>query len=685
MFRTLSNGGKVNAKRLSGNENSHSKYNQATVNKSHAKSEHSVSRSTDKITAVKADDTDYVDFSTSLNDRFTVSLVKNEDEGSAKLRETENMIQRLMRTTTGSPSKESTGDQGTEYSDYYSEDDVLQDIVANKIPVRVAETNPNDRFIRQALNSTSYRSGNRIDNAIRPYYRATLNKDFRNADYPINSFNGFQQYAATERRATLNRNNRLLGADDSSLRYESSRIPHDDRNENLAYSFSAEGVPEAQRLLENYNVLEPRNNFDVPDSTLIGEDIQRAAVVPQNNEQFDFLGHYDKPLDVADPRTVFQGVNAVPQVPQVSHKLSTLDLQNSNVCQQCGTSLQHLNNIDQNVYSQSQLGTIPTLNDCNLQSLPVKDINLPTMNMPNAIDQPLGKVLESLGINVHVDSSNSNIENSVNPTYQNNVPDNINATPLSHFESHDQPVDYASTNPSCDKESPIDDAQQTLNGKDGNIKIRGNQGKRQLSKSGSQSSNLFSLPEGENKANISNTVNDTKEIAGQLLGTIMEELKDLKLNGSKNDKNEGLPCRLSGSWSTAQAGVKLDMKVVNRSIIVTLSNISSPLFHESLRNGTWNVSGYAPFKLGSPFTLTATDNTTNSIAVFVGACRVCQGIETIAGIWSVARSPKDCGDFQVATSVFNDIFRKSKLSSLKGTHNATVTKKAATEHKKKRS
>ncbi|XP_076659437.1 uncharacterized protein LOC143362842 isoform X2 [Halictus rubicundus] len=689
--RTLSNGGKVNAKRLSGNENSNSKHNQATVNKSRAKSEHSGARSTNKITAVKTDDTDYVDFSTSLNDRSTVSLVKNEDEGSAKLRETENMIQRLMKTTTGNPSKETTGDQGAEYSDYYSEDDVLQDIEANKIPVRVAETtNPNDRFIRQILNTTSYRSGNRIDNAIRPYYRATLNKDFRNVDYPMNSFNGFQQYPAIERRATLNRNNRLLGADDSLLYYEPSRIPHDGQNENLAYAFSTE---EAPRVVENFNVLEPRNTFDVPDATLINEENQRAVIVPLNNEQFDFLGPSDKPLDVANPRTDFHSADAVPEVPQMSRKLPALDLQNLNNCQQYGMSLQHLNNIDQNVYSQSQLGTIPNVNgnighsqmnsnDYNVQSLPVQDNNnnnnLPSVNMPIAMDQPLGKVLESLGINVHVDSSNSNVENSVNPTYQNNVPDNMNVTPSSHFEPHDQSVDHAFTNPNCDKESPLDDTRQASNGKDGNIKIRGNQRRRQLSKNESQSSNLFSLLEGERNTNISSTVHDTKEIASQLLGTIMEELEELKLNGSKNNKNEG-------SWSTAQAGVKLDMKVVNRSIIVTLSNIGSPRFHESLRNGTWNVSGYAPFKSGLPFTLTATDNTTNSIAVFVGACRVCQGVETIAGVWSVARSPKDCGEFQVATSVFNDIFRKSKLSDLKRTHNATVSKNATAEHKKKRS
>lgn len=80
---------------------------------------------------------------------------------------------------------------------------------------------------------------------------------------------------------------------------------------------------------------------------------------------------------------------------------------------------------------------------------------------------------------------------------------------------------------------------------------------------------------------------------------------------------------MSGSWSTAQAGVKLDMKVVNHSIIVTLSALATPRYHETLLNGTWNVSGHAPFNRGSPFTLIATDNTTNSMAVFVGTPFLC--------------------------------------------------------------
>lgn len=42
---------------------------------------------------------------------------------------------------------------------------------------------------------------------------------------------------------------------------------------------------------------------------------------------------------------------------------------------------------------------------------------------------------------------------------------------------------------------------------------------------------------------------------------------------------------------------------------------------------------------------------------------MCQGIDTIVGVWSIAHNPRDCEDFQIATNIYNDIFRRTKLSS----------------------
>lgn len=80
----------------------------------------------------------------------------------------------------------------------------------------------------------------------------------------------------------------------------------------------------------------------------------------------------------------------------------------------------------------------------------------------------------------------------------------------------------------------------------------------------------------------------------------------------------GLPCKLTGSWVTNKAGVRLDMKVLNKSIIVTLANLIPQPLHEGLLNTTWNVTGHAPFRHGAPFSLLAYDNHTKTLAIFVG-------------------------------------------------------------------
>ncbi|KYQ58158.1 hypothetical protein ALC60_02890 [Trachymyrmex zeteki] len=166
------------------------------------------------------------------------------------------------------------------------------------------------------------------------------------------------------------------------------------------------------------------------------------------------------------------------------------------------------------------------------------------------------------------------------------------------------------------------------------------------------------------RANISTTLNETKEVANQILEKIVDELEEIKSNrATENEQIEGLPCKISGSWITIQGGVRIDMKVINRTINVTLAKLSPPPAHQGLLDLAWNLTGYAPFTKGGPFSLLAVDNRAKSLAVFAGACRVCQGIDTIVGVWSIARSPQDCREFQIATNIYNDIFCRSKLSS----------------------
>ncbi|XP_076762437.1 uncharacterized protein LOC143430244 isoform X2 [Xylocopa sonorina] len=673
------------------------------------------SGSRNKVHAVNVDDSEYVDFSSPASTESTTFLdVSRKIKSSARLHESESMINRLMRTTTKDPSRKSPGDQGVEYPDYYSDDEVLQDIVANKIPTQlVGSKASNDRFARQALNVTSFRDDDQIDTNVQPYYPDydSRRKELRYKGDSVNTLNDFQSYPSVERMSTLNRNSRLFGADDPSLGYPIGYEPWEYRNENLdaSYPVDTPGVLEQPQPPVGNAVPDVQDNLDVSDAKKFDGEIQQ----PRDPDQFSYSNPYEIPqerlqsLSSSEPRNSNVNEPVEPQIPQYK---------NLNSYQQPETNIQglQLTNFDRDIASQPQIENvrIPSVNEVDaeirtqssysplslysnqeqqeevLKNSPIQTkYSNPILNHPNAMDQPLGKILESLGINVNGDSNQ-------NPSLN----ENINQM-LPYSNTFDRPtMEQHILSPSYLRKKPTEDSSSFYEGNNARgseyqtskfkNNVRDGYFRRQSTQNGGYYDNnmLTHLEDEKNPAhhmNISIAVHDTKEVANQILDTIMEELDELKTDRSKNNKREGLPCRLSGSWSTAQAGVKLDMRVVNRTIIVTVSELTTQRLHESLLNATWNVSGHVPFKRGSPFTLTATDNNTNSVAVFVGSCRVCQGIDTIAGVWSIARQPKDCRDFQVATSVFNDIFRKTKLSSLK--EGANATENATGKHKKRKS
>ncbi|OAD62662.1 hypothetical protein WN48_07014 [Eufriesea mexicana] len=681
-------------------------------------------RSSSNITAVKVDDDDYVDFSSPMYTEPTVHLSQSKRlEKPAKLHGSEKMIEQLMRTTTKDPSKKSPGDQGVEYSDYYSDDEVLQDIAANKIPIQLAESkNPNDRFTRQALNFTSYRDNDLINRNLQHYYsnHDTRRKGLRYRGNTVNSLHNFQNYPTIERLPTLNRNSRHFRADYPSFNYATNYEPLEYRNENFdsSYPTSMAAVPEP---LEGNSLPEQQNDLDASDPSKLDNEIQPVVEV-QDPDQFNYQNQYEtapehfQSSSSNEPQSLNVNEALEPRVPQ---------FQSLNSYQQVETNLPETGSFDQSMMNQPRMDNMGILdpkeedaevrtqssytpiqlydNQEEQQKEQQKEQALknflisqskhssPALNVPNAMDQPLGKILESLGINVNSGPTNFN----QNPSFD----ENINRQVIPYSNTYDRSMEHA-ISPNYLKRKPNEDLTsyhengnakgseyQTLRDKNGN-NAREDYLRRQSIQNNGYNNNLTHLEENENpthNVNISIAMHDTKEVANQILDTIMEELEELKEDKLKDNKKEGLPCRLSGSWSTAQAGVKLDMRVVNRTIIVTLSDLASPRLHESLLNGTWNVSGHVPFKRGSPFTLIATNNNTNSIAVFVGACRVCQGIDTIAGVWSVARQPNGCKDFQVSTSVFNDIFRKTKWSSLKEKQGSNTTENSTIKHKKRKS
>lgn len=497
------------------------------------------------------------------------------------------MVERLMRTTTRDPSKKRPGDQGIEYSDYYSEDDVLQDIVANKIPVGVAETrNPNDRFTRQTQNSTSYYNGDLMDRNVQPYYQDYEARG-KGSRYTDDTLDYFQNYPTLEHTG-FNRDPRLLDADDASVGYLPNYSPLDDRKENvdLAYPVSAEEIAGQPQIPEQSpDVSDVRNSLDVPDLSNANNEFQ-----PHDPDQFGYLNQYNVPqypsnFDAHEPPNLNLNDGREPEMenarssqsrypivedPQFSNKYVVPEAQGLYNYRRAGTNVQHLSDLEQSVINRARVGGLrpssvneedadghPQSNfrDQSLDSFPVQlkgnyhdnANDSPSGNAPNAMDLPLGKVLESLGISVTTESSYSN---SKELSFANNVMEKNN-NPIPVSESLDRPVEHI-LSPSYIRKSPKEDLNRVYGG--GNVRELDHQ----ALKSRNENSNLRDgharsienglpndnplMDEGNNDAhhmNISLAVHDTKEVASQILDTIMDELEDLKFNPAKNNKREG--------------------------------------------------------------------------------------------------------------------------------------------------
>ena len=522
-----------------------------------SRDESSTSKSTVKVTGVKVDENDYVDFSTTMSIKSTRKSHKTESH-PAKLQGNGKMVERLMRTTTKDPWKKNPGDQGVEYSDYYSNDEVLQDIAANKIPMQLVDTkNPNDRFARQAANFTSYRD-NRIDRHLQSHYPDynARRKEFRyNDDNGVNYLNDFQNYPTIERTSTLNRNSRLSGADDSSVGYATNYKPLEHRSGNLdaPYSANVAAIPEQSQVLE-------ANDLDTFDSNKSNE---QPVVEAQNSDQFHYLNQYETPQEHFQSSSSNElrslNVNEPGEVPQ---------FQNTNNYQQIESNLPREESINQSVTNQSQTDNAGMPDDREkdtdvharfnysplqlynpkdeqeLKNFPAQsayNLRSPAVNVPNAMDQPLGKILESLGINVNGGLNDANQNENLN--------ENINrqVLPYSDTYANEMPMEHFISPGYLKKKQ---NNEQTNFYEDGNtrgleypgIKSR-NRNKmregysRESNKNGIYNDDILSHMDSGN--NVSIVVHDTKEVANQILDTIMEELEELKEDRSKNNKREG--------------------------------------------------------------------------------------------------------------------------------------------------
>ncbi|XP_015180287.1 PREDICTED: MATH and LRR domain-containing protein PFE0570w [Polistes dominula] len=585
----------------------------------------------DNVTVI-IDVEDYIDVtqSTTLNtEKTTISIkVTNNIERND---EKQSMIERLMRTTTKNPTKPNSGDQGAEYSEYYND---INDEVEEEI-----EKNPRARSIRQSFTPNNNNpiyfqpeqllSSKRMFPKIRP--NRNLNDDFYSSDENI------PQYQ-TEKDPKLND----FHFDANSLLLQSSgdqyNLPLDTSDKNVYNNYGL-NLGQEENDLNNYGSLLQKDTdkylyplIDNNQEYLMNNQFQlhsdEISTPEINNNNNNNNNEEENMYEVKNPINIYSEPYEKSFVlPSEQQQLHYVPVHKNNKYLENRLYLE-------NPYKKQHFNNTDTLMDIN-----------------DNLYHPLHKIVDTSSSKKHVRP----VEQFLNPVYLNSE---------EKWNKQDESNDVRTLNQQMNRrglQKRVNNVMDRTHIYDQSPAVRENQflelrnGIRNRNSVEEDVANMRHV-------NIAATVNETKEVADQILNRIVDELEEIKMGNTKDQShNEGLPCKLTGSWVTNKAGVRLDMKVFNQSIIVTLANLIPQPIHVGLLNTTWNVTGYAPFRLGGPFSLLAYDNHTKTLAIFVGSCKVCQGIDTIQGVWSVSHEPRDCRNFQMAIGIFNDIFRRTKL------------------------
>ncbi|KAL2728986.1 MATH and LRR domain-containing protein PFE0570w [Vespula squamosa] len=598
----------------------------------------------DNVTVI-VDVEDYIDLTqtsilntavTTITDAITKTGNKTErDDGK------QSMIGRLMMTTTKDPLKTNSGDQGAEYADYYNDIDEF---------VGEIEKRPRARSVRQSYTVPSPYNDNPIQfqpeqlSSNRRLQKIRSNRNLNDNFYTYND--NFQEYQ-TEKDPKMDQEN----FDTNSLILKSSgdqyTLPLDTDEKNMYnnYGFNL-GILQSgqeQNYPNNYGSLLQKNNekylYPLSDNTqedlsmnnqfqLHSEEIPTPQI--NNNEENSF--ELKNPTDIySEP---YEKSFVLPSEKQQLHYIPIYKNKDQ------GNQLYFVNpsKIQTGVYDKNSADTI--------------------MDINNNLHKPLQKVVD-----ISPKKNVQPVERFLSPIY---------FDPEEKWNKKNESKDVMTLNQQMTRrglQKRVKNMKDKLNVYKhlSTAKKKEELGKEFIErKNGIRNRNSVE----QDVANVHHvdfaiTVNETKEVADQILNRIVDELEEIKMDHSTDKNNEGLPCKLTGSWVANKAGVRLDMQVLNKSIIVTLANLIPQPLHGGLLNTTWNVTGHAPFRHGAPFSLLAYDNHTKTLAIFsiIGSCKVCQGIDTIQGVWSVANEPRDCRNFQMAIGIFNDIFRRTKLLS----------------------
>lgn len=143
---------------------------------------------------------------------------------------------------------------------------------------------------------------------------------------------------------------------------------------------------------------------------------------------------------------------------------------------------------------------------------------------------------------------------------------------------------------------------------------------------------------------------------------------------------DGMPCDVVGSWNSYQMGLRFDITLTraadrrlgtaeknNKLLTVEVGERVPPHEHHIIDN-SWKFMGSALNQQGGPFYLYSQNRELSTVATFIGFCRVCGGIDTIFGSWTIMGPSKDCEDITTALENRRDIFRRYNMENKRNQH-----------------
>ncbi|XP_039963617.1 uncharacterized protein LOC120776742 [Bactrocera tryoni] len=143
---------------------------------------------------------------------------------------------------------------------------------------------------------------------------------------------------------------------------------------------------------------------------------------------------------------------------------------------------------------------------------------------------------------------------------------------------------------------------------------------------------------------------------------------------------DGMPCDVVGSWNSYQMGLRFDITLTraadrrlgtaeknNKLLTVDVGERIPPHAHHIIET-SWKFMGSALNQQGGPFYLYSQNRELSTVATFIGYCRVCGGIDTIFGSWTIMGPSKDCEDITTALENRRDIFRRYNMENKRNQH-----------------